>query len=161
MPPQAATPPASEPTSPLGPRLGRAMRVFAWIDLPVVACLALPGLAPGFVAVLGWLDRLPGLGTVMPVIDPLAWLLIHVGGVLGVMWALLRLWQPNRAVVMLDIAGRIAVIVLIAWALMAGVTPVALLFVITELAGAAVQGALLRTADAAPSSTAGALGTRS
>lgn len=118
---------------------GRAtlvVRACAAFDLAVTGCLAVPPLARGLFAVLA--PELPDPGG-------FAWLFVSVAGVLGVLWAGVRLARPARALAWADAAGRAWVGALILWAVVVGDVPrVLLLFVLTEWGGALAQAAVLR-----------------
>lgn len=117
------------------------MRLFAWIDLPIVTVMAIPGLSHGLFDLIGGLDTLLGFGQGVGDWSPMAWLFLNVAGVLGVLWALMRLGQSeNRALCGLDAWGRLAVAALvIGYVTLGGVTPVVLVFLISGLAGAAFE----------------------
>lgn len=124
-----------------------AIRIFAAIDLPIVGCLALPGLAPAF---MQWLNALAfsiGLSPVPLMAAPQFWLFVHVAGVLGVLWAIARLATPTLLLGGLDIIGRCLVTALIVRALVApDINDVLWLFVASEIIGALVQGGAIARA---------------
>ena len=125
----------------LSGRAALVVRGCAALDLVVTACLAVPPLARGLFAALA-----PGLG------DPggFAWLFVHVTGVLGVLWAAVRLARPTRWLGWADAGGRAWVGALILSAIVAGDAPrVFLLFVATEWGGTLAQAAVLRRRPAA------------
>ena len=120
-----------------------AVRFIAGFDLVVTGLFALPFSAHVFVATLYALDRALGGTLPEPALTPLGWFFANLAGVLGVLWALVRLMRPERWLARADALGRCAVAALIAWYLMTQPLPALLwAFVATELAGAAVQAAL-------------------
>lgn len=140
--------PSSSPGS-RGP--AGVIRFWAAVDLVVTACLAVPPLAQALFAALDPIDRALG-GAGMPAPLPgFAWLFVHVTGVLGVLWATVRLARPTRALGWADAAGRAWVGALILWAVVTGDAPRAFaLFVATEWGGALAQAAVLRRRGPTP-----------
>ena len=81
--------------------------------------------------------------------EPLHWLFVNLAGVLGVLWALVRLRTPTPELALLDVAGRFAVAALILHATAAGgMTPLLHFFVASELGGAVAQYWAVRRAAA-------------
>lgn len=119
----------------------RTMRLFAWIDMPIVTVMAIPGLSHGLVGLIDAIDALLGPGHGVGAWSPMAYLFLNVAGVLGVLWALIRLTQPgNLSLVRLDAWGRLAVTALVVGYVATGaVTPVLLVFLVSELLGAAFE----------------------
>lgn len=118
------------------------VRAFAALDLAVTGALAVPPLARALFATLA---------PAMPDPGGFAWLFVHVTGVLGVLWAAVRLARPTRLLAWADAAGRAWVGALILWAVVTGDAPrVFLLFVATEWGGTLAQAAVLRRRAAAP-----------
>jgi hypothetical protein len=131
--------------------VARVVRACAALDLAVTGCLAAPPLARWLFAALDPLDRALG-GAGMPA-DPggLAWLFVHLTGVLGVLWAGVRLLRPTRLAGWADAGGRAWVGALILGSVVAGDVPrVFLLFVATEWGGTLWQAAALRRRAAPP-----------
>ena len=89
--------------------LARVVRACAAFDLAVTGCLALPPTARLFVDVLFAGDAALGLGSPRASFEPLHWLFVNLAGVLGVLWALVRLRAPSVELAMFDVAGRFAV----------------------------------------------------
>jgi len=141
----------SERSLPVGAAL--VVRACAALDLALTGPLAVPPLARSFFATFDSIDRALG-GAGLPA-DPggFAWLFVHVTGVLGVLWAAVRLARPTRLLGWADAAGRAWVGALFLWAVVAGDAPrVFLLLVATEWGGALAQAAVLRKrAQRAPS----------
>jgi hypothetical protein len=112
------------------------IRACAAFDLLVTGLLALPHVARAFVGALYALD---GAGAA-PELPGVAWFFVNLAGVLGVLWALVRLLRPEPWLARADAIGRCGVAALIAGYLAAGEVPrVMLAFVATELLGAAAQ----------------------
>jgi len=65
-------------------------------------------------------------------------------GVLGVVWAFVRLRTPTAELARMDSVARLVVAALIVHAITAGATPVLWLFVLTEIGGSALQFHALR-----------------
>lgn len=116
-------------------------RVLACIDLPIVAAMSLPLTAGWLVALIQGADAMLGLGTPSLAFPPMAWLFLHVGGVLGVMWAVLRLARPDDVLITrIDAWGRLATSALIIYCVaLTGATPVLLVFLISEVGGAVLE----------------------
>lgn len=120
------------------------VRACAALDLVVTGCLAVPPLARGLFASLEPIERALG-GAGMPDPGGLAWLFVHVTGVLGVLWAAVRLARPTRLLGWADAGGRAWVGALILHAVVTGAAPRAfLLFVATEWGGTVAQALALR-----------------
>ena len=120
--------------------LARSMRVVAGFDLLVTGCLALPPFARVCVPWLFAGAGLLGQGSLRGELEPLHWLFVNLAGVLGVLWALVRLRTPTPELALLDVGGRFAVAALILHATAAaGMTPLLHFFVTTELGGAVAQ----------------------
>lgn len=123
----------------LAPPALRVVRACAAFDLAVTGLLAIPGLASGFFAIVDAIGRAVGAAP-LPPFAPIAMLFVHLAGILGVLWALARLVQPTRWLSFADAAGRTVVAAfIVAFVATAGVTPVLLAFVATELGGAVWQ----------------------
>lgn len=128
-------------------RRSRVVRFCAGFDLFVTGLLALPFSAPVFVNTLYALDRALGGSLATPDLTPLGWFFTHLAGVLGVLWAVVRLMRPEVWLARADALGRCAVAALIAWQLSARDLPGLLwAFAATELAGAAAQAWVTRRA---------------
>ncbi|MBO6634362.1 hypothetical protein [Parvibaculum sp.] len=125
---------------------GKVLRAVAWSDLSVTLPFALPFIADAMIVLIYGIDRGLDLGT--PALSfemgPLAMMFVHIMGVLGVIWALARLRNPSPDLARIDAFARIAVAVLIIYAMMQGATPVLWLFVATEIAGSFMEFMALR-----------------
>ncbi|MGX1199277.1 hypothetical protein [Parvibaculum sp. MBR-TMA-1.3b-4.2] len=121
------------------PRRRRLTRAFAWLDLAITLPLAIPFVGEWVITLLYRLDYAIGWFTGFPVLNPISMLFIHVTGLLGVVWALARLHDPSEFNARIDSLGRLAVSVLILFALYQGATPAIGLFLVTELSGVIVE----------------------
>ena len=127
------------------PGIGRARVIqgFAAFDLVVTGILALPVSAHLFVRFLyaanDWSLGVES-ASVVPEIPAVAWLFFNIAGVLGVLWALVRIAMPIRELALADAVGRFVVATLILYYYFGGAVPEVLFaFVATELLGTAVQ----------------------
>jgi hypothetical protein len=122
------------------------IRACAGFDLVVTGALALLFVAPAFVRALYALDGALGGTNAAPALPGIAWFFVNLAGVLGVLWALVRLARPEPWLARADALGRCGVAALIAGHLAAGAVPrVLLVFVATELAGAIAQAGMRKT----------------
>ena len=124
----------------------RLTRAFAWLDLAITLPLAIPYLGEWVITLLYRLDYALGWYTGFPLLNPVSALFIHVTGLLGVVWALARLYDPSEFNMRIDALGRLAVSVLILLAIYQGATPAVALFLISELSGVVAER-LSRPAD--------------
>lgn len=70
----------------------------------------------------------------------IAWMFVNIAGVLGVLWVGFRICISSTALARADAWRRLVVAALIAYyVLPQGVTPLVLVFVATEIAGASAQ----------------------
>ncbi len=129
-------------------RLHRVMRGWAGLDLVVTGMLALPVVSGAFIAALyaleGWLFE----PEAVPAFAPVQLFFVQLAGVLGVLWALARIFEPTRFLAICDTVGRCVVATWIGLALAGepGAPRLLLLFVATELIGAVHQFLALRGA---------------
>jgi hypothetical protein len=131
--------------------LARVVRACAAFDLVVTGCLAVPPFARVFLDLLFAGDLALGLGAQRVAFEPMHWLFVNLAGVLGVLWALVRLRTPTFELALFDVLGRLAVAAVILHAMSAsGMTPLLHFFVGTELAGAAAQYWAVRRARPEP-----------
>lgn len=124
----------------------KVIRGFAWADLAITLPFALPFIAEAVISLLWVIDRWLGFDTpsIMFEAGPFGLMFVHIMGVLGIVWALARLRRPEADLARMDARARLAVTVLILYAISLGATPVLWLFVLTEVAGSAAQFAVLR-----------------
>jgi len=121
------------------------IRLCACFDLAVTGAFALPVTAPAFVAALYATDRALGGESLTPELAALGLFFTNLAGMLGVLWALVRLARPEPWLARADALGRCAVAALIAWNLATGALPAVMwAFVASELLGAAAQGWVAR-----------------
>ncbi len=132
--------------------LTRIVRVIAGFDLVVSGCLAIPVFARVFIQWLFAGDAALDLGSLRVEFHPLHWLFVNLAGVLGVLWAVVRLRTPTPEFALLDVVGRLAVAALILNAAAAeGMTPLLHVFVASEIGGAFAQYWAVRRARSLPS----------
>lgn len=116
----------------------KLVKTLCLLDIAVTAWLAIPGLAQQFFVALYWLDGQLGLDSVQPDFAPLHWMLVNLAGALGVLWNSARLRDASGQLHRIDAWARLWVGgVLLYYVVFAGVTPVILAFVATELLGSA------------------------
>ena len=127
----------------------KALRAVAWADFAVTLPVALAFIADAMIVLLYGIGRGLDLGAPALLFEmgPLAMMFVHIMGVLGVVWALARLRNLSPDLTRIDAFARIAVAVLIVYAMMEGATPVLWLFVATEIAGSIVEFMALRKPD--------------
>lgn len=137
-----------DPGGPPDPRA--TLRAVAAADVALTAPFAVPVLAGWIIAALADLDAWLGLGNDSPALDPLGLLFVNLTGVLAVCWNLARVGSAGTELARIDVPARCVVAALIAgYVGGAGVSPLLLVFVATELGGAVLQArALLRAARA-------------
>jgi hypothetical protein len=122
------------------PHATPTIRLIAGFDLVVTGLFALPFTAPVFVDTLFALDRALGGPFATPSLGALGWFFANLAGVIGVLWALVRLLRPEAWLARADALGRCAVAALIGWNLALEQLPALMwAFVATELLGAAAQ----------------------
>ena len=127
--------------------LPAALRANIVTDLLLTAWLATPLLADQFFALLGWLGTATGLHPPLAQAGAFEMLLIHLAGILGVAWNGMRLRGLWRELWVADLLSKLAFSALIlGYVAFAGVTPVALLFVASELLGGWLEWRAVRAA---------------
>ncbi len=117
-------------------------KVRFWASLDAaLAWMAIPPLAPQFLALTYWLNGLLGGTAVAPSLaEPMHLLFICLSGALIGTWALARLLHPVGLLGVIDGWARLYVAAVLAWViLLAGGPPVLWLFVFTEAAGSVSQ----------------------
>lgn len=129
-----------------------AIRAVALFDLAVTLPMAVPGLSEDYTA---WL--LSGFGLLQSPTDwlplPLsAAIFVVLAGILAVLWNGARVLRPDLVLLVRgDCGGRCAVAMAFAYFLLARDAPAVLwLFVVTELAGSAVEFRALRRIQSNP-----------
>jgi len=124
----------------------RIIRGVAAFDLFVTAILAVPVLAHAFVRIIYFVEsKLIGVDALAPVIPPVGWLFFNIAGILGVLWALVRLAMPLRELSIADAVARCVVAAMIAYYCLAESVPSILFaFVATEVLGTAIQWMAIR-----------------
>lgn len=121
------------------------LRRVAMLDVFLTLPFAIPLVAERVVLVLLDLDDRLGLATPAPRLDPLALLFMNLMGVLAVLWNWARVKARTTDLAAMDVPARCVVAALILfYVAVMRVTPVLLLFVATEIAGAVVQHRALR-----------------
>lgn len=118
----------------------RTVRFWALIDSSVSWPLALPVMAPHFVAMLYWLNGLLGGASDPPVFEAMHLLFVCLTGCLVSVWVVARLLHPIGLMALIDGWGRTAVALVLVWLLLGyAAPPVLWLFVFTEGIGALAQ----------------------
>jgi hypothetical protein len=116
------------------------LRRVAMLDVALTLPFAIPLAAERVVLVLLDLDHFLGIATPAPRLDPLALLFMNLMGVLAVVWNWARVRTRTTDLASLDVPARCVVAALILfYVAVMRVTPLLLLFVVTEIAGAVVQ----------------------
>lgn len=123
------------------------VRFWAWLDSGIV-WMAIPPLAPKFLAMIYWLNGLVGGDPTPPALEPIHLLFICLTGALVGTWVLARLLHPVGLLGVIDGWARLYVAAVLAWVVLVLDGPQILwLFVFTEAAGTVSQ---LRAAYAKP-----------
>jgi hypothetical protein len=113
-------------------RLPRPLRILIWIDLTICALFALPWLSGQLLALLSRLNAALGLGGEPVVMG----FFVNLAGLFGVAFNAILLKSNVPAHHQINNFARLAVILLIAFYLMAGALPLLFgLFILTELIG--------------------------
>jgi hypothetical protein len=121
------------------------LRRVALFDLVVTLPFALPIVAQRVVYFFFDLDERLDLGTVLPRLDSIHLLFINLMGVLAVLWNVARVRARGPELAQLDVWGRCVVAAWITgYVLFSRVTPILLVFVVTELGGAWIERKALR-----------------
>jgi hypothetical protein len=121
------------------------LRRVAMFDVVLTLPFAIPLVAERVVLLLLDLDHFLGIATPTPRLDPLALLFMNLMGVLAVVWNWARVRTRTTDLASLDVPARCVVAALILfYVAVMRVTPLLLLFVATEIAGAVVQHRALR-----------------
>ncbi|HEX7777197.1 MAG TPA: hypothetical protein VF449_11795 [Parvibaculum sp.] len=117
----------------------RIIRGFAWLDLAITAPFVVPYLAEALISLIYRIDAALGYDTPLLEFGALQMMFVNIMGVLGVIWALVRLRDPNEELARIDALGRLIVAALIIHAITWGATPLLWAFVATELLGSLAQ----------------------
>jgi hypothetical protein len=116
------------------------LRVIIGFDLLMTAWLAIPGLSDWFIQLIDRIGVITGWAAPLAPFDPFAMFMVNLAGVLGVAWNWARWRSASYELAKLDAAARLAVAALILYyVFVLGVTPVILLFVISEVFGSLVE----------------------
>lgn len=122
-----------------------ALRGVGLFDLFVTAILAVPGLADAFIALIDLIGTRTGLTEPLPPFPALAMFLINLAGVLGVCWNLMILRTRSEDMLRVNIVARWGVAALIVYYVsLRNMTPVLLIFVVSEIFGSFVETWSLR-----------------
>jgi hypothetical protein len=117
----------------------------AMFDVALTLPFAIPVVAERVVLLLLDVDHVLGFATPAPQLDPLALLFMNLMGVLAVLWNWARVRAKTIDLATMDVPARCVVAALILYYVAAmRVTPMLLLFVVTEIGGAVVQRRALR-----------------
>ena len=126
-------------------RFNRVVRAIAFIDLAMAMAIAIPFVSALFVEYLFGLDLLLGFETPAVALAPSFVFTLNVAGVMAGVWALCRLINQTPSLARLDTWRRFVVVPLILYyVFFRDQTPVLLLFVLTEVAAALVEGLAIR-----------------
>jgi hypothetical protein len=116
----------------------------ALLDLFLTLPFALPVVAPAVVGAIIWLDRTLGLATPMDPLGNLGTFFLNLMGVLAVCWNGARAVSGSTELGRIDVPARgVVAALIVGYVILGGVTPLLLVFVVTELGGAPVQGRAL------------------
>ncbi len=122
---------------------GTLQRV-ALADLFLTLPFALPLVAPAVVQLIVWLDGALGLATPMDPLGGLGALFLNLTGVLAVCWNGARAVTGSVELARIDVPARgVVAALVVGYVVLGGLTPLLLVFVVTELAGALVQARVL------------------
>ncbi len=117
-----------------------ALRAVGSFDLLVTGILAVPGLSHGFIALVSYLGVITGLAAPIEPFSPFAMFLVNLAGVLGVCWNFAILRTRADLLIRYNIIARWAVAALILYYVLGeGLSPVVLLFVVSEVGGSLVE----------------------
>lgn len=116
------------------------VRFWAWLDSAVTWMLALPPLAPKFIATLYWLNGLVGGTSTPPAFEPIHLLFVCLTGALVSTWVIARLLHPVGLMAVIDGWARLYVALVLVWFIVVlDGPPILWLFVFTEGAGTVAQ----------------------
>ena len=124
-----------------------ALRANIATDLLLTAWLATPLLAEQFFALISWFGVATGLHPPLAPFGAFEMMMIHLAGILGVAWNAMRLRGLWRELWVADLLSKLAFsAVIVGYVAFAGVTPIALLFVLSELLGGWTEWQAVRAA---------------
>lgn len=117
-----------------------ALRATTSFDLLVTAIFAVPGLAEAFIGLISYVGVNLGLAQRIAEFPPMAMFMVNLAGVLGVCWNLSILQTRADVLLRINIVARWFVAALIVYYVaIRGMTPVLLLFVLSEIGGSLVE----------------------
>lgn len=126
-----------------------ALRAVGSFDLLVTAIFAVPGLSHLFIALIDEIGVMTGLAPELPPFSPFAMFMVNLAGVLGVCWNLVILRTRSWEMLRINIVARwLVAALIIGYVLIEDVTPIILLFVISEIGGSLVEHRQRPTVDA-------------
>jgi len=124
------------------------VRAWALLDLVLTALLVAPASAAWFIDIIYRAGTLLGDSATPPPFSALHWFFVSLAGVLGVLWALGRIWMPDGRLALLDAVGRLLVSAMIAFFVAGMGAPRGLLIIIaSEFLGAISQLHSLRVSS--------------
>jgi hypothetical protein len=125
----------------------RVIRRSALYDVIVTAPFATPWTARAIVSALGALHDALGLSGERPaLVGAIAVLLANLMGSLVVLWSIVRLRAPSLAHGATDTIARAVFALWMAWALVAGASPLLAGFLVAEITWGVAQGLAVRRA---------------
>lgn len=116
------------------------MRICISFDLLVTLCLAVPGASTLFIDTVSALGVMSGLSAPLPPFGAFEMFMVNLAGVLGVCWNGVYLRTASFTMARVNAVARLAVSALILYYVLAlGVTPVLLLFLVSEVFGSVLE----------------------
>ncbi|MBW2241502.1 MAG: hypothetical protein JRH01_05905 [Deltaproteobacteria bacterium] len=114
----------------------------------MTAALAIPPVARGFFELLYRIQGALFETTPLPSLPPVAWLFVNIAGVLGVVWAIVRIRRPSTSLALTDAIARCFVAALIVYYVVTTPVPLVFLaFVATEVVGTGLQLGFVRAPE--------------
>lgn len=109
-------------------------------DLLVTALFAVPGLSDAFIGAIDLIGTSTGLARPLEPFSAFSMFMVNLAGVLGVCWNVMILRSGAYEMIRINVVARWAVAALIIYYVAArGVTPVILLFAVSEIFGSLVE----------------------
>ncbi|WP_029889403.1 hypothetical protein [Polycyclovorans algicola] len=106
----------------------------------MTALFAVPGLSDAFIAAIDLVGTSTGLAPPLEPFSALSMFMVNLAGVLGVCWNVMILRSGAYEMIRINVVARWAVAALIIYYVAArGVTPVILLFAVSEIFGSLVE----------------------